>query len=302
MVSIQIFALMVSTTVDIDYKALYEQSQLTIASLQQELAQLKKMIFGSKHERFIPSENNPSQLALAMEAEAVAACNIIDAKKIEYTRITKEVTERKDHPGRMKLPEHLERREKIIETTEDVSDCKKIGEEITEDLEYEPGKLFVNRYVRPKYAKPDNAGIVTAPMIERPLPKAIAGAGLLAQIVIDKYVDHLPLYRQQERFKREGINLPYSTISDWVANTCKLIDPLYEALKKLIMQSDYLHADETPVNVLDKDKKGETHRGFFWAYHNSIDGLLLFDYQPGRGREGPHNMLKEFNGHLQTDG
>jgi hypothetical protein len=85
---------MVSTTVDIDYKALYEQSQLTIASLQQELAQLKKMIFGSKHERFIPSENNPSQLTLAMEAEAVAACNIIDAKKIEYTRITKEVPKR----------------------------------------------------------------------------------------------------------------------------------------------------------------------------------------------------------------
>ena len=285
-----------------DYKGLYEQSQLTIASLQQELAQLKKMIFGSKHERFIPSEDNPSQLTLAIEAEAVAACNIIDAKKIEYTRITKEVTEKKDHPGRMKLPEHLERREKIIEPTEDVGDCKKIGEEITEELEYEPGKLFVNRYVRPKYAKPDNAGIVTAPMIERPLPKAIAGAGLLAQIVIDKYVDHLPLYRQQERFKREGINIPYSTITDWVSGTCKLILPLYDALKLLIVQSDYLHVDESPFKVLDKDKKGETHRGYFWVYHNSIERLALFDYQPGRGREGPAAMLKDFKGHLQADG
>ena len=82
-----------------DYKALYEQSQLTIASLQQELAQLKKMIFGSKHERFIPSENNPSQLALGIEAEAVAACNIIDAKKIEYTRIKTEVKEPIAHPA-----------------------------------------------------------------------------------------------------------------------------------------------------------------------------------------------------------
>ena len=285
-----------------DYKALYEQSQLTIASLQQELAQLKKMIFGSKHERFIPSEDNPSQLTLAIEAEAVAACNIIDAKKIEYTRITKEVTEKKDHPGRMKLPEHLERREKIIEPTEDVSDCKKIGEEITEELEYEPGKLFVNRYVRPKYAKPDNTGIITASMIERPLPKAIAGPGLLAQIVIDKYVDHLPLYRQQERFKREGINIPYSTITDWVSGTCKLILPLYDALKLLIVQSDYLHVDESPFKVLDKDKKGETHRGYFWVYHNSIERLALFDYQPGRGREGPAAMLKDFKGHLQADG
>ena len=285
-----------------DYKALYEQSQLTIASLQQELAQLKKMIFGSKHERFIPSENNPSQLALGIEAEAVAACNIIDAKKIEYTRTTKDITEKKDHPGRYKLPEHLERKEIIIEPDQNTEGCKKIGEEITEELEYEPGKLFVNKYVRPKYAKPDNGGIVTAPMIERPLPKAIAGAGLLAQIVIDKYVDHLPLYRQMERFKREGINLPYSTITDWVSGTCKLILPLYDALKLLIVQSDYLHADESPIKVLDKDKKGETHRGYFWVYHNSIEGLVLFDYQPGRGREGPQAMLKDFKGHLQTDG
>ena len=285
-----------------DYKALYEQSQLTIASLQQELSQLKKMIFGSKHERFIPSENNPSQLALGIEAEAVAACNIIDAKKIEYTRIKTEVKEPIAHPGRYKLPEHLERKEIIIEPQQNIEGCKKIGEEITEELEYEPGKLFVNKYVRPKYAKPDNGGIVTAPMVERPLPKAIAGAGLLAQIVIDKYVDHLPLYRQAERFKREGINLPYSTITDWVSGTCKLILPLYDALKLLIMQSDYLHADESPIKVLDKDKKGETHRGYFWVYHNSIEGLVLFDYQPGRGREGPQAMLKDFKGHLQTDG
>src|SRR3954447_3976525 len=154
-------------------------------------------------------------------------------------------------------------------------------------------KLFVPNMPNP---------IITAPMIERPLPKAIAGAGLLAQIVIDKYVDHLPLYRQMERFKREGINIPYSTITDWVSNTCKLILPLYDALKLPILQSDYLHADESPIKVLDKDKKGETHRGYFWVYHNSIERLVLFEYQPGRGREGPQQMLKDFKGHLQTDG
>jgi hypothetical protein len=112
----------------------------------------------------------------------------------------------------------------------------------------------------------------------------------------------LPLYRQMERFKREGINIPYSTITDWVSNSCKLILPLYDALKLRILQSDYLHADESPIKVLDKDKKGETHRGYFWVYHNSIDGLVLFEYQPGRGREGPQQMLKDFKGHLQTDG
>lgn len=202
----------------------------------------------------------------------------------------------------MKLPEHLERREIIVEPEEDTSHCKKIGEEITEELEYEPGRLYVNKIVRPKYARPCNGGIATAPMIERPLPKAIAGAGLLAQIVIDKYVDHLPLYRQMERFKREGIVIPYSTVTDWVSGTCKLIEPLYEALKKLVLQSDYLHADESPIKVLDKEKKGATHRGYYWVYHNSLVRLVFFEYRPGRGREHPEETLKDFKGYLQTDG
>jgi transposase len=284
----------------VDYKIKYEEALTEIALLKHQLEELKRLIFGSKHERFIQSSDiSSSQLILDIQTESVAECNIVDAKKIEYTRIN---VEKKNHPGRMKLPEHLERREKIIEPAEDVSGCKKIGAEITEELEYEPGKLFVNKIIRPKYAKQNNEGIIIAPMIERPLPKAIAGAGLLTQIVMDKYVDHLPLYRQMERFKREGINIPYSTITDWVSGSCKLILPLYEALKLLILQSNYLHADETPVKVLDRDKKGETHRGYFWVYHNSIERLILFEYQPGRGREGPQQILKDFKGHLQTDG
>lgn len=286
----------------IDYKVLYEDVHVKYTALQHEVAQLKKMIFGSRQERFIPVENNPSQLLLDIQAEQVGQCSIINAKKISYTLTTTQVTETKVHPGRMKLPEHLERREIVIEPAEDTSLCKRIGEEVTEELEYEPGNLYVNKIVRPKYARPDNGGIATASMTERPLPKAIAGAGLLAQIVIDKYVDHLPLYRQMERFKREGMIIPYSTITDWVSGTCKLIEPLYEALKKLVLQSDYVHADESPIKVLDKDKKGTTHRGYFWVYHNSIKKVVFFDYRQGRGREGPEEILKDFKGYLQTDG
>jgi transposase len=290
----------------VDYKTLYEENaqlRYQVASLTHQIKELQRLIFGSKHERFILLNNPPSQLTLDIQAEAVAQCTITDAKKIEYTRTTATITEnKKEHRGRMKLPDHLERREIIITPTEDISNCKKIGEEITEELEYESGRLFVNRYVRPKYVSENNERIMIASMVERPLPKAIAGAGLLAQIVIDKYVDHLPLYRQQERFKREGLHIPYSTITDWVTGTCKLIEPLYEALRKEVTSSDYLHADESPIKVLDKDKKGETHRGYFWVYHNSIERMVLFDYQQGRGREGPVVMLKDFKGHLQTDG
>ena len=284
----------------IDYKTLYEKTSLEVASLKHEIANLKRLIFGSKNERFVPAESVPSQLTLDIQADAVAACSVTKTQKIEYVREHTQVT--KEHPGRTKLPEHLERREIIIEPAQVTEGCKKIGEEITEELEYEPGKLFVNRYVRPKYVQANNQGIAIAAMVDRPLSKAIVGPGLLAQIIIDKYVDHLPLYRQMERFKREGINIPYSTIGDWIKNGCTLVDPLYESLKKLIIQSNYLHADESPIKVLDKDKKGTTHRGYYWVYHNSIDSLVWFDYQEGRGREGPQKVLKDFKGYLQTDG
>src|SRR3984957_18906138 len=286
-----------------DYKALYEESQLVIAQLRHELDQLKRMIFGSRQERFIPGQlTDPTQLSMGLPAEQVAASSLVKAKKIEYTRVESVLANPvATHQGRMKLPDHLERKEILVDVA-GKEGCREIGREITEELEYEPGKFYVNRYIRPKYASADNQIILVAPLPERTLPKAIAGPGLLAQIIIDKYVDHLPLRRQQQRFSREKINIPYSTLTDWVGNTCGLITPLYEALKKEVLASDYLHADETPIKVLDKDKKGETHRGYFWVYHNSLQDMVFFDYQPGRSREGPSELLKDFRGHLQTDG
>lgn len=288
---------------NIDYKILSEKLLVEIAFLKQELAQLKKIIFGSRQERFVAGEPiTPQQLSLNIEAEAIAAVKITDAKKIAYTKVSKEITPAKLHPGRNPLPDHLERREQIIEPADDVALLKKIGEEVTEELEYEPGKLFVNKIVRPKYAKPGGEGVIIAPMIERPLPKAIAGPGLLAQVCIDKYIDHLPLHRQMERFKRDGVNIAYSTLTDMVSGTCSLILPLYESHKQQVLSCNYLHADETPIKVLDKDKKDQSHRGYFWVYHSSIEKLVLFDYQPGRGREGPKQILQNFKGFLQTDG
>lgn len=286
-----------------DYKALYEQSQLRILALEQQLAQLQKMIFGSRHERFVPIEQNHPQLSLDITAEPIATATITSTKQISYTRHTV-ATESKplQHPGRMKLPESLRREEILIEPAVDTKDCKKIGEEITEVLEYEPGELYVKQYKRPKYAKPVNSGIVIGQLPSRPLEKAMAGEGLLAQIIIDKYIDHLPLHRQMQRFERAGVKLAYSTLTDWVSGTCTLITPLFEALKAEVLQSNYLHADETPIKVMDKDKKGETHRGYYWVYQNSIDKIVLFDYREGRGREGPVEILKDFKGYLQTDG
>lgn len=287
----------------IDYKQICETLTFENLQLKQQLDQLKKMIFGSRHERFVPTDINPSQLALDIHAEQTAACNIAEAKKITYIKAATTVEQKPlTHPGRMKLPESLRREEIIIEPLADVSDCTKMGEEITEVLEWQPGELFVKKYIRVKYAKPQNAGVLIGELPARPLEKAMAGPGLLAQIIIDKYVDHLPLYRQMQRFERAGLKLPYSTIADWVSATCRLITPLYEALKTEVLKSNYLHADETPIKVLDKDKKGATHRGYYWVYQDSIKRMVFFDYQPGRGREGPAGILENFRGYLQTDG
>ena len=252
-------------------------------NLRHELDQLKRLVFGSRHERFIPTTPQ-EQLALGLSVEKAEA----PAPAIQT--------------GRMKLPTDLPREQVILEPGEDVSGMKKIGEEITEELERIPGKLFVRQYVRPKYAKPQGEGVVIAELPARPIDKGIPGPGLLAQIVIDKYTDHLPIHRQLQRFEREGIKLSSSTLTDWISGTCALLEPLYDTLKKKVLSADYLQADETPIKVLDKDKKGTTHRGYHWVYHAPNERLVLFDYRQGRGREGPNEILKDFKGYLQADG
>ena len=286
----------------IDYKEKYEELYLEHINLRHELDQLKRLVFGSRHERFIPTTPQ-EQLALGLEATRPSSQAISPApvQTIEYTRTKKASTE-KINTGRMRLPADLPREEVILEPDQDVSGLPVIGKEITEELERVPGKLFVRQYIRPKYALPNGDGVVIADLPARPIDKGIPGPGLLAQIVIDKYTDHLPVHRQIQRFEREGIKLASSTLTDWIGGTCTLLDPLYEELKRRVLSADYLQADETPIKVLDKDKKGTTHRGYHWVYHAPIERIVLFDYREGRGREGPQECLKHFKGHLQTDG
>lgn len=276
-----------------------EELFVKVVELTHRLSQLERLVFGPRHERFVPA-TPLEQLTLGLEVQATQSSPPAQ-QKIEYTRNKKE-TSQKVHTGRMKLPPNLPREQVIIEPEEDVTGWTRIGEEITEELERIPGKLFVRQYVRPKYAKPDGEGVVIAELPPRPIDKGIAGPGLLAQIIIDKYTDHLPIHRQIQRFEREGIKLPASTLTDWISGTCSLLEPLYEVHRRRVLSSHYLQADETPIKVLDKNKKGTTHRGFHWVYRAPEERLVLFDYRQGRGREGPTECLKDFNGYLQTDG
>lgn len=274
------------------------------AYLKEELAQLKRMIFGKKNERFILSD--ASQAILPFDDSLVVEPHAETTQEtISYTR---EKKKDKKQPVRLILPAHLPREEEVLEPADKAADAVKIGEAITEILEYTPGKVFVKRYVRPKYKQQVNADgiskevIINASLPSLPIPGGNAGPGLLAHLLISKYVDHLPFYRQVQIFKREGLKIPESTISGWFKTVCKLLEPLYEELKTQVLDSEYLMADETPIPVQSSDKPGATHTGYMWVYRSPVKQLVVFDYQSTRGAIGPEAFLKNYKGALQTDG
>lgn len=265
--------------------------------LQNQIDQLLRTVFGKKSERFIP--NVPAQIELPLDIK------LIDEPEVKKETITyerKKSTGKSNHKGRLPIPDHVKREEIKVKPMEDTTGLVKIGEEITEQLEYRPGELYVKRYIREKFAKPNGEGVLIAPLPNFIIQRGMAGAGLLAWIIVQKYVDHLPLFRQIEQFKRFGMPVPSSTMSDWVAMSIKELTPLYEVLKKKVLDSNYLQADETPIKVLDDKKKGESHRGYYWVYRDPQTGLVLFDYRESRSREGPTEILKSFEGYLQSDG
>jgi len=278
----------------------YKKLEAKYNAVLHELENLKRLLFRSKRERYVPI-NNPDQLELFPIEDTGRVEEEIE-KVPSYNRRKK-----KKHPGRTELPDNIPTEEIIIEPEEDTTGMKLIGKEITETIDYKPGVLIKRRYIRLKYARcqeqdgKDN--VVMGKLPSRPIPKGIPEAGLLAYLFTSKYVDHMPFYRQIESFKRNfGWTIHKSTLNDWFAACCTLIDPLYKKHIESVMQTDYLQADESPIKVLDSEQKGKSHQGYMWVYRNPINGLVLFEYRKGRGMHGPKERLKGFSGLLQCDG
>lgn len=265
--------------------------------LKLELEQLKRMIFGSKSERFVADV--PGQLSL--DIASGAAENLTGTVVVDQHERKKN---RKKKPVREAFPASLAREIITIypEGYDENTAEKPIGKEVTEILKEIPGKLFVKRYERLKFAKPNNEGVVIGELPSRPIDKGLFGELLLTRIIIDKYCDHLPLYRQLQRLQRAGIKLASSTVGDVPKQVCALLELLYAELVKQVTSSNYLQVDETPHPVLDANVKEKTHRGFLWVYRSVEQKLVLFDYRKGRGREGPRELLTRFKGYLQSDG
>jgi len=279
-------------------KAEYDKLLLEYQTLKTQLSELQRMIFGSRSERFIPASDGQIDL---FTGTALKEQIKEQEQQISYTRTAS--TKQKQKPVRTEISSHLPRVEEIIEPEKIEPGAKKIGEEITEILEYNPANIYVRRIIRPKYAKPNNSGVVIASMPPLPLPRSNAGASMLAQIAVSKFIDHLPFYRQIQIFKRQRLNISPSTIGGWFNATCTLIEPLYDALEKQVLyDSDYLQADESPIGVQDSHKKGSLHQGYMWLFRNPENGLVLFVYHKGRSRAAPEKVLEHFTGMLQTDG
>lgn len=269
-----------------------------ITHLKYQIEQLKRIAYGQKRERFEKRNHPQPMLPFVMGEEQKQELAEEVVEKITYERRKKNT----NHQGRKPLPEHLPVEEIEIYPEGDLSQMVCIGKEITEEIECEPARYYIRRFIRYKYAPKNGEGVLIGRLPSRTIDKCMAGPGLLASILVDKYVDHLPLYRQVQRFKRENIPIAPTTIEGWTKQSLDFLQILYDHLVKTTKSKGYLQADETPIKVLDKNRKGSCHQGYYWAYHSPLDKTVLFDYQPGRGKSASLNMLEDFKGYLQTDG
>ena len=289
-----------------DQKEQIKVLQQELASKDYLLAQMQKMLFGSKSERFVNQETVANQMGLFDDPSMAQAMEEEEKQTIAAHQRSKS-KKPKGQPKRIPLPEDLPRVEIILEPDQDTSGMKRIGEEVTEILDIEPPKFQVIRLIRPKYARPEakteevDQPIVIAPMPSRVIHRGIPSTRLLAYLIISKFIDHLPYYRQIEIFRRIGVDIKSNTINGWISKTCVLLKPLYDKFCKYHFSQNYLQGDETRIKVL-KVKKGKAHTGYYWVYYDPINNQVVFIFDPGRGRVYPAEHLKNFSGKLQTDG
>ncbi len=280
-----------------------EKSRLEglLVKMGDELTALRRMVFGRSSERYIKAD--PDQLRLDFGGELQLE------QEREYLRLQSSaksptgIVPVKNHPIRKPLPDHLERRDEIIEPSCLPEGSKYIGKEVTEVLEFIPGRLYVRRIIRRKYALPDAGGVVVGDLPSVPLPKSNAGASLLADLLVGKYQDHQPLHRQIDILRRSGVSLSPSTVNNWVAGATTLLEPLYQKLCERVLGCDYIQVDESVIPVMDKYKPGATRKGYHWVVRSPQEGCLFFHYDRGsRAGRMAIELLKDFRGAVHSDG
>lgn len=276
-------------------------TQREVSQLEHQLQQLLRRLYGRSSEKIDPNQQVLfAELLQQLQSQetpspATAEPDVAPAPK---------PAQRSGH-GRRRLPADLPRERKVIDLPEDQKPCpccgkirEKIGEEISEKLDYEPAKVKVIQTVRPKYACVDcdaagqGAQIAVADLPSSPIEKGLAAPGLLAAVIVGKYSDHMPLNRLEKIFARHDIDISRSTMCDWMAQSAQALRPLYDLMVAQVLGSKVIHTDDTPVDVLDK-KLSQTRTGRFWLYSGDQQHPDdVFDYTPSRSRDGPMNFLR----------
>jgi transposase len=279
--------------------ASYGELQTTHQAALEELSALKRWIYGRRSEKLVEGEGQRHLFDL--ESSSTSAWPLGPTPESQRPPAARRHHRELDLD---KLP-HFRHEHDLSEADKQCSGCgrakDRIGQDESRILEYVPAKLEVHVHVRPKYAcRYCKDGVACPPPPERPIARGIAGPGLIAQIVIAKFGDHLPLYRQEDFFARHGLHIARSTQCDWVQAAAELLRPLYERQKELLLQAPVLWTDDTPVTLLGGAQEG-SRQGRFWAYIGEEYPYSVYDFTESRARDGPANFLQGFQGYLHAD-
>jgi transposase len=293
--------------------ALQQQAELDakserIDALGAQIRQLEEYVRLLKHQRFgrTSEKADPAQRGLFNEAEVAADA----AEKDDAGEGIAVAAHTRSPRGRKPLPDFLRR----VEIIHDLDDAAKVcptdgtalvhvGEETSEQLEIIPAQVQVLRHVRPKYACPAcHEGVHIAPPPPQPIPKSLASPALLAHVAVSKYVDALPLYRQESILSRIGVDLPRATLAHWMVRAGELVQPLVNLLRDDLLASGVVQCDETPFQVLKEPGKPATSLSYLWVQRSLDAPVVLYDYDPSRSGRVPERLFEGFTGVLQTDG
>jgi len=297
-------------------KRLLADRDTLIAKLLTEIARLKRWQFGRSSERL---DTTLAQLQLALDdlqsAPAFDEVPLATTPPLPAAESTQEPPEKRVLPLRRApraFPAHLPRETIVHEPTScSCPDCggamRKLGEDVCELLDMVPGYFKVIRHVRPKLSCGHCSRVVQQPAPPRPIARGMAAPGLLAQIIVAKYADHCPLYRQQGIYRRSGVELDRATLAAWVGETARLLEPLVDVVGRYVLAAEKVHADDTPVPVLDPGR-GRTKTGRLWTYvrddrpaASRDPPAVWYRYSPNRKGEHPQTHLRHFRGILQAD-
>jgi transposase len=278
--------------------ASYEELKETHQATLDELNCLKRWAYGRRCERIVEGDGQRHLFDLEPEASGEPEKSIPQPHPQQVAAHTRC---RRRELDLDKLPHY--RHELDVSPGEKICSCcgrtkDQIGKDETKILDYVPSQLEVHVHVRPKYAcRYCKDGVVSPPPPDRPIARGIAGPGLIAQIVVSKFSDHLPLYRQEDVFTRHGLHIARSTQCDWVKAAAELLRPLHERQKELVLRSGVLWTDDTPVTVLMGGQQG-SRKGRFWTYISEQHPYSVYDFTESRARDGPARFLERFKGYL----